>query len=107
MKHKLQELAALMPWLDLSKSQWATLPINRAELKQGEGKRPDTFSLDNSNQKVITAWPTKLALSPMLADALLDVLAENGIKKSGKNELPAWPKPIYAKLPWQEETRWN
>jgi len=102
-----KELAALMPWLDLSQSQWATLPINRAELKQGEGKRPDTFSLDISNSKIITAWPTKLALSPMLADALLDVLAEKGIKKSGVSELPEWPKPVYAKLPWQEESKWN
>ena len=102
-----KELAALMPWLDLSTSQWATLPINRAELKQGEGKRPDTFSLDHSNPKVITAWPTKLALAPMLADALLSELAARGVTKSGAAALPVWPQPVYAKLPWQEASKWN
>jgi glycerol-3-phosphate dehydrogenase len=102
-----KELAALIPWLDLSTSQWATLPINRAELKQGEGKRPDTFSLDNSNPKVITAWPTKLALAPVLADALLSELAARGVTKSGAAALPVWPLPVYAKLPWQEASKWN
>ena len=102
-----KEIAALIPWLDLTHSQWACLPINRAELKQGEGKRPDTFTLDNSNKKIITAWPTKLALAPMLADALLDTLAANGVTKSGLSALPVWPQPVYASLPWQEETRWN
>jgi glycerol-3-phosphate dehydrogenase len=102
-----KELAALIPWLDLSKSQWATLPINRAELKQGEGKRPDSFSLDDTNPGVLTAWPTKLALAPMLADALLARLAANGVKKSAGSDLPNWPKPVYTALPWQEESRWS
>ncbi|MBI3187629.1 MAG: FAD-dependent oxidoreductase [Gammaproteobacteria bacterium] len=102
-----KELAALIPWLDLSKSQWATLPINRAELKQGEGKRPDSFSLDDTNPGVLTAWPTKLALAPMLADALLARLEETGVRKSASCELPTFPKPVYATLPWQEASRWN
>lgn len=106
-KYAQQELSTLMPWLDLSGSQWATLPINRAELKQGEGKRPDTFTLDSSNPKVMTAWPTKLALAPMLADALLEMLATQGVKKSGVSDLPVMAKPVYAKLPWQEASRWN
>ena len=102
-----KEIAELMPWLDLSNTQWASLPIDRAELMQGEGKRPDTFSLDNSNKKIITAWPTKLALAPLLADALLETLKTNVISQSGVRPLPDWPQPEYALLPWQEEARWN
>ena len=100
------ELQDLMPWLDLSKAQWATLHIDRAEPRQADGKRPDTSFVED-NRGVITSWPTKMALSPKLAADVMEHLQQNDIVASGTQPLPAWPKPAFAVLPWQEEQRWN
>jgi len=102
-QHELQDL---MPWLDLAQTQWATLRIDRAEPKQPDGKRPDTSYCDDT-QGVITAWPTKMALAPKLAEDVLQQLEQTGVSPSGRQTLPGWPCPVFAVLPWQEEQRWN
>lgn len=99
-----KELQSLMPWLDFSAMQWSTLIINRAEPKQKEGKRPDT-SFCSEEDNVITTWPTKLALSPKLADDVLNQL--KNIKTSGAKDLPDFIHPPFADLPWQEENKWK
>lgn len=101
-----KELTALMPWLDLSQCQWATLPIDRAEPKMAGGKRPDDVFISNDGN-VLTTWPTKLALSPRLASQVVEQLAKDNIDASGLQALPAWPAPAFALLPWQEEQRWQ
>lgn len=100
------ELQELMPWLDLSQAQWATLHIDRAEPRQTDGKRPDT-SFVEENGGVITSWPTKMALAPKLATDVMEQLRQDDIAASGIQPLPAWPQPDFASLPWQEEQRWN
>ncbi len=102
-RHELQEL---MPWLDLAQTQWTTLRIDRAEPRQPEGKRPDTSFFDDRNG-VITVWPTKLALAPELATDVIQHLEQAGITASGIQAFPTWPRPTFARLPWQEEQRWN
>jgi glycerol-3-phosphate dehydrogenase len=100
------ELQDLMPWLDLAQTQWATLPIDRAEPKQPDVKRPDTSFFDDT-RGVITTWPTKMALAPKLAADVLQHLEQMGVSASSTQTLPAWPRPAFAVLPWQEEQRWN
>jgi glycerol-3-phosphate dehydrogenase len=100
------ELGHLMPWLDLSHTQWTTLRIDRAESKQPDGKRPDTSFFDDS-KGIITAWPTKMALAPKLAADVLQHFAKTRVSASGRQVLPDWPRPAFAALPWQEEQRWN
>ena len=100
------ELQDLMPWLDLSQTQWSTLRIDRAEPKQPHGKRPDTSFVEEATG-VITTWPTKMALAPKLAADVMAHLLQNEIVASGTQPLAAWPHPAFAELPWQEETRWN
>ncbi|MDH3947932.1 MAG: FAD-dependent oxidoreductase [Gammaproteobacteria bacterium] len=102
-QHELQDL---MPWLDLSQAQWSTLRIDRAEPRQADGKRPDTSFVEEC-RGVITTWPTKMALSPKLATDVIEQLQQNDIVATGTQTLPAWPQPVFAVLPWQEETRWN
>ncbi len=100
------ELQELMPWLDLSQVQWATLHIDRAEPRQPDGKRPDSSFVEES-RGVITSWPTKMALAPKVATDVMEQLQQNAMVASGTQPLPAWPKPALAVLPWQEEQRWN
>jgi hypothetical protein len=97
-----QEVAALIPWQKLEGMQWATLDINRAEVQYADGHRPDTFFAGEQGD-IITAWPTKLALAPMLAQQVLELVS--GIGKT-TSELPDWPAPPLAEYPWCEQTRW-
>jgi hypothetical protein len=70
-----------------------------------DGSRPDNVFAEERDG-IITAWPTKLALSPRLASVIFEKLQQGGVPQSGSDALPAWPHPDYAPLPWQEEERW-
>lgn len=98
-----RELADLIPWLSQHGMQWATLDVNRAEVRHPDGHRPDTFFALQQG-KIITAWPTKLALAPLLAQQVLKLI-------SGANrtscDLPKWPTPSFAEFPWCEPARWG
>ena len=98
-----QELATLIPWQKLDTAQWAVLDIDRAEVKHADGHRPDSFYVDQHGD-VITAWPTKLALAPLLAQQVVDLVG--GVAKTA-NPLPAWPSPPFAEFPWCEQARWS
>ena len=98
-----QELASLIPWQKLDAAQWAILDIDRAEVKHADGHRPDTFYVDQQGD-IITAWPTKLALAPLLAQQIVDLAA--AIDKTTA-ALPAWPSAPLAEFPWSEDDRWG
>ena len=102
-----KELQSLMPWLNFSAMQWATLNIDRAEPKQKEGQRPSTsFFYEDNN--IITTWPTKLALAPNLANDVLKQLEKNNVTKSAaSDDIPEFSHAPVADLPWQEEEKWS
>jgi glycerol-3-phosphate dehydrogenase len=100
------ELNELIPWLDLKNSEWGVLEIDRAEIKKAGTTRPDSFSIEK-NKNVITAWPTKMALSPALADALLEIVDEENIDRNTDLSLPEWNQLEYADFPWNEEKNWG
>ncbi len=76
-----RELGELLPWIDFGDTAWCTIKLDRAEPKQVRLLRPDqsfvgkSESLDN----VLTAWPTKLTLSPHLADEIERILIEDSV----------------------------
>ncbi len=100
------ELNELIPWLELKDAEWGVLEINRAEIKKPGTTRPDSFSIEN-NKNLITAWPTKMALAPILADALFEIVDKENIKPDPDHSLPDWEQPIYADFPWNEENCWK
>ena len=102
------ELAALLPWLDLNDVSWAARRIDRAEIATPGGKRPDSWHVD-SQQGVITAWPTKLAFAPCLATDVLCCLEQSGIKPGNGDctALADLPRPPLAQPPWNEVKIWN
>lgn len=87
-----KELAELVPWLDLSEAQWATLRIDRAEPAQSSQARPDNAFLAEQG-RLLVGWPTKLALSPDFADRVEAALARDGIRPAVHAALPALPRP--------------
>ena len=100
-----KELGQLIPWLELKGAEWGVLEINRAEIKKPGTTRPDTFSIEQ-HKDVITAWPTKLALAPVLADELVNMIEADSVERSTDLSLPEWASPEYAELPWDEEACW-
>ncbi len=100
------ELNELIPWLELKHAEWGVLEINRAEIKKPGTTRPDNFSIEN-NKNVITAWPTKMALAPVLADAVYEIVSKENIKPDPDLSLPDWQAPMYAEYPWDEEGCWK
>jgi len=96
-----KELAELLPWVDLSAAQWATLRVERAEPAQSGLVRPDNAFLHEQN-KLLVGWPTKLALAPDFADRVLAALSRDGIQPAQHSPLPALPRPIVAPPAWEE-----
>ncbi|BAO43071.1 FAD-dependent oxidoreductase [Thiolapillus brandeum] len=98
------ELGKLLPWVDLSGARWATLKIDRAEVATPGGRRPEDCYL-GGNGAVLSAWPTKLAFAPRLAEQVLVHLRETGIGPGAEAiaSLPLPPPPL-ATLPWETAT---
>jgi glycine/D-amino acid oxidase-like deaminating enzyme len=97
------EIKTLFPWIDLSQTEWRSFFVNRAEAKQSNGKRPDSFSIEKEGN-AFAVWPTKLALSPMLADELLLQLQKADIvptlSETSNPLLAHLEKPVIAKPIW-------
>lgn len=96
-----KELGNLLPWVDLSQVQWATLRVNRAEPAQSGLVRPDNAFLAD-RQRLLVGWPTKLALAPDFADRVIAALQRDGIQP-GPATVPAdLPRPPLATPVWDE-----
>ena len=95
------ELRTLMPWLDQSALEWRTLRINRAEPAQNGLVRPDNAFLAAHNDSLWTAWPTKLALAPDLADRVLTELSKQAIRPGQHSEHDSLPRPPMGLAPWE------
>lgn len=90
-------LHRLFPWLDLAGAEWATLDVDRAEPVQPDRSRPDAPHVEMRGN-VFVCWPTKLTLTPLLADDVLAALPE----ASGRaTERPDLPRPPVARSPWE------
>lgn len=95
-----QELAELVPWIDLSTARWATLRIDRAEPAQSSLARPDNAFLAEQG-RLLVGWPTKLALSPDFSDRVEAALARDGIRPGNHPPLPALPRPPVSGPFWE------
>jgi len=96
-----KELVNLLPWVDLSQAQWATLRVNRAEPAQSGLVRPDNAFLADQG-RLLVGWPTKLALAPDFSDRVLQALEHDGIKPGNIPALPALPRPPLGKTAWEQ-----
>lgn len=103
-----RELAGLLPWVDLSAARFATFEARRAEARQHDGQRPEGPGVFKMGSLII-AWPTKLALAPMLADEVIAKLEPDHRPPQGAElgALADWPRPEVAPRPWDEEREWS
>ena len=96
-----KELGNLLPWIDLSQAQWATLRVNRAEPAQSGLVRPDNAFLADQG-RLLVGWPTKLALAPDFADRVISALENDGIKPGNVPALPEFARPPLGETAWEQ-----
>ncbi|WP_455924717.1 NAD(P)/FAD-dependent oxidoreductase [Pseudomonas putida] len=96
-----KELGQLLPWIDLSQVQWATLRVDRAEPAQSGLVRPDNAFLAEQGA-LLVGWPTKLALAPDFADRVIASLERDSIKPANHEPLPELPRPPMGQTPWEQ-----
>ncbi len=100
-----KELHKLMPWMDFSACEWSVLAIDRAEPQMPDGSRPAepaVFTQDN----IITAWPVKLAMAPLMTDKIIDQLKQQGIPANAQ-QMNIQGKPARTSaLPWEKTEKW-
>ena len=102
-----RELAELLPWMDFTGLSWATLAIDRAEVKTPRGKRPEDAYV-GWRDGIAACWPTKLAFAPRVAQLVIEGLREQGIgPEGGAATLLDLPRPPLARLPWDQVTTWS
>lgn len=94
-----QELTELLPWVDLSQCQWATLKVNRAEPAQSGLVRPDSAYVQAVHNALV-CWPTKLALSPHLSDLVLEQLTADQVTPAKAQPAHHQPRPAAATPIW-------
>lgn len=104
-----RELNALLPWVDWNPVEFATFTIQRAEARQPGGGRPAGPSVSRDG-RVIAAWPTKLALAPLLAEQIEEVLRSLDVRPrpTDLRALTDWPRPEIAAYPWdRDDLEWS
>lgn len=104
------EIAAVLPGIDLRGVEWATYRVDRAEADNA-GARPHDVNVQRDGN-VITAWPTKLALAPRLAEQVLAIVrasdSPSSVAAGSDVRSPrGWPRPTVALPPWETTQTWT
>lgn len=96
-----------LPGLDFSAVEMAIYRAVRAEARRADHRRPSGVHMQRVAPRIVVAWPTKLALAPVLADEVFASVTMDLKRPAGYNNepLPAWPRPQVARYPW-EEAEW-
>lgn len=104
-----RELGILLPKMDWARTQFATFTIKRAEFHQEDGNRPIGPTIIRDGRTLVV-WPTKLALAPLLAQQVEQMLRTLDLrpKTADLRILEDWPRPKVATYPWdRDEMLWN
>ena len=100
------ELEAVLPGIDLARTEWSTVKVDRAEALMAGNKRPDDIQVHREGN-VIVAWPTKLALVPELTRELVrHVDSSDESVAFPSDRVRNWPAPEVAAAPW-ETAEWQ
>lgn len=94
---------SLFPWIEFDTATWGCFLINRAEANINNNYRPDDACLIEE-KNVLVAWPTKLTLTPVLADKTIEMLHATSVKATDREhcaELDSlFNRPSIANAPW-------
>tara|TARA_A100001035_G_scaffold233938_1_gene196863 strand:+ start:10501 stop:11634 length:1134 start_codon:yes stop_codon:yes gene_type:complete len=92
-----RSLKEALSWIDLDIDKIEVLRINRAEAKNKNVLKPDSFFIGR-NDGLMVCWPTKLAFAPLIAENVLDELNKPILNNSKKIH---GEKPEISNYPWE------
>lgn len=101
----LREIRRWLPALKLTGAEIAIYRAARAEARTAAQRRPSGVHASRLAPGLAVAWPTKLSMTPVLADEVFEILKDDLKSPGGHHEVPPWPAPAVARYPW-EEARW-
>jgi glycine/D-amino acid oxidase-like deaminating enzyme len=105
--HARVELAEILPGFPTDRLEWTTYTVDRAEYATKGGIRPNEARITVEGN-TISAWPTKFALAPQLAERVMKVLPSPQHGTADDVEvIRCWPRPEIAAAPWEQETTWS
>jgi glycine/D-amino acid oxidase-like deaminating enzyme len=106
-RQALREICRWIPGLDLSGIEIALYYAERAEARTSHLRRPSGVHARYVGPRLIAAWPTKLCLTPVLADEVFALVSAELESPANYDQeaLAPWPKPSVARYPW-EEVEW-
>jgi glycine/D-amino acid oxidase-like deaminating enzyme len=113
LEHARAEVAACLPWIDLTKTEWASFSVDRAEGVTPTGSRPDlpvVTSVGAPEDHVFAIWPTKLVFAPLVAEMLRAHVARvvEPTTAVGLQNVRGLVAPQIAPLPWdREDIQWS
>lgn len=98
----LEEIDRVLPGLDLSGTEVADYAAVRAEAANDEIRRPSGVQVSEIEPGFVLAWPTKLAMAPLLAEEVVELVAA---RAGEAGELPVeWPRATLGVPPWERAT---
>ena len=102
-----REVNACLPWVSLSEVRWSTVRVDRAEGATPSGRRPDNVVIKKEGRAIV-AWPTKLALAPVMAEQIVGLVERSERTDDLPETLAQFAPPPMAPLPWDEEgAKWT
>jgi glycine/D-amino acid oxidase-like deaminating enzyme len=101
----LDQIRRWLPRLDLKRAEIAIYRAVRAEARTAAHKRPSGVHASRVAPGKVVAWPTKLSMTPVLAEEVFEILRLDLKAPGGYDETPPWSKPEAAHYPW-EEAEW-
>lgn len=97
-------IASLFPWADLGDAQWHCFTVNRAEPQVHNNYRPeDAYFSEESN--VLVAWPTKLTLTPNLADKVSEHFRAQAVTQTQSSNSESLSDVLSSAIP--ATARWD
>jgi glycine/D-amino acid oxidase-like deaminating enzyme len=97
----------LLPGWSPSGLEMSSYTAVRAEARSTNLRRPSGVHVKWVHPGALVAWPTKMALTPLLGDEVGEEVARRlgppAQASSDAGRLATWPKPKLAKNPWEEE----
>lgn len=107
-RHARDEIRAALPGIDLAGVEFASYCVDRAEAATSTGQIPDDVHV-LADGRYFTAFPTKLALAPRLAQRLCEMVAPPKIAGGDWKQILGsfFPAPSIAPPPWEAITDWK
>ena len=104
-----RELAAVLPGWRGGRLEWAEFSVNRAERSTTDGLMPGDVQILRDGP-VLTVWPTKLVMAPLLSRRILDMLQVDRMNAcddwQSSLQRHNWPAPSTSPPPWERELSW-